>query len=68
MSNYPKVPAKWRKRILAFNRQRAADSAAAADMHKLAAAISLLPPGQLQHLLTEDVLTILARYGVEVTE
>ncbi len=67
MSKYNKVPDAWKKRIFAFNAKRAADSAAAADMQLLAAAMGRLPAGQLKKLLTAEMLAILARYGVEVT-
>lgn len=66
MSKYDKVSEKRKKQILAFNRQRAADSEAAADMHAIAAAIGRLPKGQLKKLLTDDIVGILAKYGVEV--
>lgn len=40
------------------------DQAAAEDMRTIAAAIGKLPPGQLKKVLTEDILAILAKYGV----
>lgn len=36
------------------------------DMRAIAAAISKLPPGQLKKILTNDIITILAKYGVVV--
>ena len=39
---------------------------AAADMQTIAAAIGKLPPGQLKKILTGDILTILAKYGVVI--
>ena len=34
------------------------------DMRAIAASIATLPPGQLKKILTEDILAILAKYGV----
>lgn len=39
---------------------------AAADMRTIADAMAKLPPGQLKNLLTEDVIDILAKYGVVI--
>lgn len=36
------------------------------DMRAMAAAIGKLPHGQLKKILTEDIITILAKYGVSV--
>ena len=36
------------------------------DMRAIAAAIAKLPPGQLKKVLTEDIIAILAKYGVEI--
>ena len=54
-----------RKRIIAYNQAVAADAAAAADMRTIAAAFANLPPGQLKKVLSDDILAILAKYGVE---
>ena len=42
------------------------DQDAAADMRTIADAMAKLPPGQLKNLLTEDVIDILAKYGVVI--
>lgn len=55
-----------RKQILAYNRTVAADAAAAADMRTIAAAMAQLPPGQLKKILAEDIIAILAKYGVVI--
>lgn len=34
------------------------------DMRAIAASIAKLPPGQLKKILTEDIIAILAKYGV----
>lgn len=36
------------------------------DMRAIAAAISKLPPGQLKKILTGDIISILAKYGVVI--
>ena len=38
----------------------------AKDMSTIAAAIAMLPPGQLKKVLTEDIIAILAKYGVAI--
>lgn len=43
-----------------------ADESAAADMRAMAKALFQLPPGQLKKVLTEDIISILAKYGVEI--
>ena len=43
-----------------------ADESAAADMRTIAAAMEQLPPGQLKKVLTDDIITILAKYGVVI--
>lgn len=36
------------------------------DMRDIAAAIAKLPPGQLKKILTDDIISILAKYGVVI--
>lgn len=55
-----------RKRIIAYNQAVAADASAAADMRTIAAAMAQLPPGQLKKVLTDDVIDVLKKYGVEL--
>lgn len=57
-----------RARILAYNRAVAANREKAGDMELLAAALAKLPPGQLKKLLTEEILAVLAKYGVVLEE
>ena len=38
----------------------------AKDMHAMAAALAKLPPGQLKKVLTQDIIDILAKYGVVI--
>lgn len=36
------------------------------DMQAMAAAFAKLPPGQLKKVLTQDIIDILAKYGVVI--
>lgn len=36
------------------------------DMRAIAAALAKLPPGQLKKVLTEDIIAILEKYGVDI--
>lgn len=36
------------------------------DMQAIAAAMAQLPPGQLKKVLTNDIIAILAKYGVVI--
>lgn len=44
-----------------------AASVKAADLEIIVSAMKELPPGQLKKILTDDVLAVLEKYGVEVT-
>lgn len=37
------------------------------DMRTIAASMAKLPPGQLKKILTDDIIAILAKYGVVMT-
>ena len=51
-----------RKRIFAFNRQRAEEREKAADMESL---LHALPPGQVKQLLKDETCAaILKKYGI----
>ena len=52
-----------REKIIAYNK---AVSGKAADMDIIVAALPKLPPGQLKKVLTGEVLTVLAKYGIEI--
>ena len=39
----------------------------AEDMRAIAAAFAQLPPGQLKKILTQDIIDILAKYGMVIT-
>ena len=51
-----------RKKIIAFNREKAADKEKADDLEEL---LSALPPGQVKNLLkNERCSAILKKYGI----
>ena len=51
-----------RQKILAFNRIRKEQSIKATDLDILVAALAKLPPGQLKHILTQEVLEVIEKY------
>ena len=55
-----------RSRILAYNKAVAEQKDKATDMDILIAAFAKLPPGQLKKVLTDDVLAVLEKYGIEI--
>ena len=57
---------KWTKAAEKLKVQLDANESMATDMKVLISRISELPPGQMKKVLTEDVLEILRKYGVEV--
>ena len=57
---------KWTKAAKVRLAEIQADEGAAADMRAVAEAMAKLPPGQLKKLLSEDVVVVLAKYGVVI--
>ena len=55
-----------RNRILAYNRQVAEQKEKATDMDIIVEAFAKLPPGQLKKVLTEDVISVLNKYGANI--
>lgn len=55
-----------RAKILAYNKSIAEKKEKADDLDVIVAAIMKLPPGQLKKVLTDDVLAVLAKYGVNL--
>lgn len=53
-----------RARILAYNKTVKDKSEKASDLDVIVAAIMKLPTGQLKKVLTDEVLAVLAKYGV----
>ena len=53
----------WKAKVLAYNKERAADREKADDLMTL---LSALPPGQVRNLLKDEACAaILRKYGVE---
>ena len=55
---------KWAKAAKARLVEIQADQEGAADMRAMAAVFAKLPLGQLKKVLTDDIIAILAKYGV----
>ena len=55
-----------RAKIIAYNQAVAQRKDKADDLDTIVAAVMKLPPGQLKKVLTEDVLAVLAKYGLEI--
>ena len=55
-----------RAKIIAFNKAAAERKDKTNDLDVLVAAFAKLPPGQLKKVLTDDVLAVLAKYGVTI--
>lgn len=53
-----------REKIIAYNKAVKEKGEKASDLDTIVSAITKLPPGQLKKVLTEDVLAVLAKYGV----
>lgn len=57
---------KWsngaRKRLVEIRAAEDGDQ----DMRTIAAAMAQLPPGQLKKIMTDDIIAILAKYGVVI--
>ena len=53
-----------RDKIIAYNKAVAEKSEKAADLDIIVSEIMKLPPGQLKKVLTDEVLAVLAKYGV----
>ena len=53
-----------REKILVYNRSVQEKGEKASDMDVIAAALAKLPHGQLKKVLTDDVLAVLAKYGI----
>lgn len=53
-----------RAKIIAYNKAVKEKSEKAADLDIIVLEIMKLPPGQLKKVLTDEVLAVLAKYGV----
>lgn len=53
----------WEQKVLAYNKERAADREKADDLMTL---LSALPPGQVKNLMKDEACAaILRKYGIE---
>ena len=55
-----------RQKIIAYNRTVAEKGEKASDLDVVVSAMAMLPPGQLKKVLTDDVIAVLAKYGVDI--
>ena len=55
-----------RQKIIAYNRTVAKKGEKASDLDVIVSAMAKLPPGQLKKVLTDDVVAVLAKYGVDI--
>lgn len=54
-----------KQRILAYNKAAAERTEKATDLDIILAEVMKLPAGQLKKILTDPVLAVLAKYGIE---
>ena len=57
-----------RAKILAYNKAIKEKGEKAADLDMIVREIQKLPPGQLKKVLTEAVLEVLKKYGLEISQ
>ena len=55
-----------REKIVAYNKRVKEKGEKASDLDVIIAEILNLPPGQLKNVLTEPVLEVFRKYGVEI--
>jgi hypothetical protein len=55
-----------RAKIIAYNKLAAERKEKADDLDVIVSEIMRLPPGQLKKILTDEVLAVLAKYGIDV--
>lgn len=53
-------------KIIAYNKAVAQKAEKASDLDIIVAEIMKLPPGQLKKVLTDEVIAVLKKYGVEI--
>lgn len=54
-----------KQKILAYNKAAAERTEKATDLDIILAEVMKLPAGQLKKILTDPVLAVLAKYGIE---
>ena len=57
---------KWTKAAKKLKEHLAGREEKATDMEILVSQIAMLPPGQLKKLLSDDVVAILKKYGIQL--
>ena len=57
-----------RDKIIAYNRSAAEHREKAADLTALICGLKKLPPGQLKKVLSEEMTTVLEKYGICFSE
>lgn len=57
-----------REKIIAYNKSVAERAEKAADLEVIVSQIRKLPPGQVKKVLTEEVIAVLKKYGLEMEE
>lgn len=55
-----------REKIIAFNKASAERKDKANDLDILIGSLAKLPPGQLKKVLTDDVVAVLRKHGIEI--
>ena len=55
-----------REKIIAYNKAVKEKTEKASDMEIMISALAKLPHCQLKKVLTDDIIAILAKYGVEI--
>ena len=53
-----------REKILAYNKSVAERTEKASDLDVIVKELMKLPPGQLKKVLTDEVMTVLKKYGL----
>lgn len=57
-----------REKIIAFNKSVKEKGEKASDLDIIVAQIGKLPPGQLKKVLTDEVIAVLKKYGIDLSE
>ena len=55
-----------RAKIVAYNKSVAERTEKATDLDVIVSAMMQLPPGQLKKVLSDDVLAVLKKYGIDL--
>lgn len=57
-----------RDKIIAYNKAAAERTEKAEDLDVIISSVMKLPPGQLKKVLSDEVLGVLAKYGLKIEE